>query len=1526
MVDINLSPKKRVNRPIVPVVGIGASAGGLESFVHLINALAIDTGFAFVFVQHLDPSHPSMATEILNRETKMTVLEASQHTRVKPNCVYTIPPNFDATIQAGILKLSPRSSSRRPYKPVDSFFQSLAKYSGSKAIGVILSGMASDGTNGLRAIKTVNGITMAQTPSSAKFPSMPQSAVDANVVDYILTPKSIADELTKAAHNPREMGTQNQRTPFNSQTDEESQTFTEPIDQILALLWQQKKVDFSEYKKTNLSRRINRRMALLKQSSEKEYATFLKNNPDEVTKLFLEIPIHVTGFFRDKKEFGLLKKKILPEITKRNNREEPVRIWVAGCSTGEEAYSIAILLLDYIHENSLSQSIQIFASDISEVAIQKARQGVYSEADIKSVPSELRNRYFTERSDGFKVVKSVRDLCLFSIHDLVADPPFSKLDLISCRNLLIYFNANLQKRVFPILHYALNPGGYLFLGHSECVGNFTNLFHQVDKNYKIFVKAIDHSELPKTYYPIGRFSSEKPFHYKLSSSVKTVFDTQKEADRIVSVKYGPAGVVINENFEILSFRGRTLPYLEQQPGSASHHLLKMAHPDLVSELRNIIQTVKAQSMSFRKENLVLGDTDSQDRLNIEVVPLNPLSPAINRQYLILFEKVFHADTEQNVKKKKKSPVNSSTTAQRIQQLEYKLASSKEYQQALSLEHQMAQEEAYSANEDLQSANEELQSANEELETAKEELQSTNEELTTVNDELQIRNDELGHLNNDLVNLLSSIEIPIIIVGAELKIRRFTPAATKVLNLIPTDIGRSIKDIRSNLRLPNLESLVTSVIENLKIKEIEVQDQKGHWYRLKIRPYKTTDNRIDGAVLTFVDIEVLMKALSRLKGALSNATSVADALQIPSVIIDRGLRIRSVNQLFCDIFDITSTEKEGTLLTDLVNRTLYESELNSHLENALDFEKSFQDIEVSGEFPSFGRRTFLVSARYIHWGEIPEPEPESLVVAFFEITERKQIEVKLEESEETYRTLLESAHDAIVAVDEKGRIKVINAQTEKFFGYQRKDLIGEKVEILVPKETRESHAQLQRNYIKNPIATHMAGKTQLLGQRKDGSTFPIEVSLSPVKISRGQLIIAVIRDVTSRRQIEKDRNVLLLSEQNARQEAEKANNAKDLFLATLSHELRTPLSSITTWAQLIRHGKVDYEKAKAGAKVIEQSAKTQSQLIDDLLDISRITAGKLAIEIKEVDLNNVIPLAIESVRASAEKKSIRINQKLTTEHGTILANSTRIQQIIWNLLSNAIKFSPKHSEIELIFDYVQESSKKIAKIMVVDHGKGIPADFIPHIFNRFSQADSTSTRIHGGLGLGLSIVSSLVELQGGSVHAENAQVGTGAIFTVTFPVVTSPVAIINAKPEHGNSSEGSHKREKKDVPSLEGYKVFVVDDDESTRESLSIYLKSFGAEVLSAESATETLKQISGFSPDILLSDIAMPEIDGYSLIKQIRTSKESKIHDLPALALTAYASEADARQALAAGFQAHCTKPIDAGELARMIVKHAPKI
>jgi two-component system CheB/CheR fusion protein len=1385
-------PKGEPSARLFPIVGVGASAGGLKSFTQLLTSLPSNPGFAMVFIQHLEPIHESLSTEILSHTTDLPVTEIKSGELAVINHVYIMPSDFDLEIKEAVFKLSPREVSLKPHNPIDTFFASLALDQGNLSMGVVLSGMGSDGTEGLKHIWSEGGIAFAQTPESTPYDSMPKSAVEAGVVDFILSPEAIANELVQTASQIFNKNKDKQRTVPNPDA-----SHLDSSQKIIELLSDQTQMDFTDYKQTTLLRRVARRMLVLKRTSETDYVDFLQNHPEEIKILFAECLIHVTSFYRDPQAFLALENKVFPEILKNHSSETTLRIWVPGCSTGEEAYSILFSLLDYMESTDKHVPIQIFASDISEVTVQKARQGLFSEASVRPLAKATLQKYFIKSEAGYRVNKRFREFCIFSKHDLTSDPPFAKVDLISCRNLLIYFSQTLQKRALPLFHYALNENGFLFLGHSESVGSFTNLFETLDKTNRIFQKK-SAKQFPKFQFSINKklLQEQKSLRGK-DVTPTTSLDLQREADRIVSAKYGPCGVVVNDSLEVLQFRGRTVPYLEQTSGLATLRLLKLAHPSLAFRLRSVFQAAKKKGAAVRTESILFEFEKKSEYINIEVFPMNPSHLPADRQYLVLIEKALERFPAADLKLLKKNLKGSKAIVplvmaeNRIKQLEQQITSNHEYQQTLSEDHEAAQEEISSTNEELQSSNEELQSTNEELETAKEEIQSTNEEITTVNDELQTRNSQLGSLNDDLNNLFASIDIPILIVGADLCIRRLTPTVTKYFGITAADIGRKINSVQNNLNIKHLDYLLSQVTENLSIKELEVQDHNLRWYKLQIRPYRTTDNRMDGLVLSFVDIESMKLAMGKLEVALEYATSISEALQIPSIIMNRKLEIKSVNALFCQIFDIPAKNVEGRLLTELGNKNWNVTELKSRLEDTILQKKPFQDFEVSGDFKGIGQRTFLLNARQILWADLPEPE--SILLTLMDITERKKIEV--------------------------------------------------------------------------------------------------------------------------------ERGMLLAREQEARLEAEKANRAKDLFMATLSHELRTPLSSIITWAQLIRSGKVDFEKAKSGALVIERSAKTQSQLIDDLLDFSRIVAGKLAIEIQKVDPAEIIPLAVDSVLSLAEKRSIKIETRIEASSGHILANSVRLQQIVWNLLTNSIKFSPKGTQIKVELDYLQKNSRRFVRIQVRDQGKGIPPEFLPHIFNQFSQADSSSTRVHGGLGLGLSIVHNLVELQGGTIEAQNLNPGPGALFTIMFPLTDENSAVVHSEFSNEAASITDHDLIFDEQPSLEGIRILVVDDDDSTREALTIYLRSFGAKVGTANSASSALKKFSSFKPHVLLSDIAMPEEDGYSLLKKIRAMDVDENPDVPAIALTAFASPLDVQRALDAGFQTHFAKPVETRELISAIIK-----
>lgn len=852
----------RPNGRSFPIVGIGASAGGLEAFTQLLGHLPRKSGMAFVLVQHLAPRHESALTELLSRATQIPVTEVKDGMAVEPDRVYVIPPNVNMGILNGHLHLMARTPSQH-HLPIDFFLRSLAEERGNKAIGVILSGTASDGTMGMKAIKAEGGITFAQDSASAKYGDMPRNAIATGCVDFVLPPDQIAQELVQIARHPYLRQAHELERPGLSGEGEDE------LRKIFVLLRTATGVDFSDYKHTTIKRRIKRRMVVHKVQNLKDYIIRLQESRPELDALYQDILIHVTGFFRDPEVFQALKTQVFSSLLKNRPSGNPIRIWVPGCSTGEEVYSIAICLLEFLGDSADSSlEIQIFATDISEVALERARAGVYLENITAEVSSERLRRFFVKTTRGYQVDKAIRDVCVFARQDINKDPPFSRLDLISCRNLLIYFGSGLQKKVLPIFHYALKPTGYLLLGNSETIGGFADLFLLVDKKHKIYSRKPLPARLALDF-PRGEFAIERATREKKPEDMGSHFDIQKEADRILLSRYVPAGVVVNGDLEILQFRGRTGPFLEHAPGQPSLNLPKMAREGLLVDLRAAIQKARKDDAPVKKERVQIRHDGHFTEANIEVLPIKGPSLA-ERYFLVMFEEVVTAKAEP--KRKSKGEPTQRLSEQRahvkeVGQLKEELTQSKSTLQSVIEEQETTNEELKSANEEILSANEELQSTNEELETAKEELQSTNEELNTLNEELQNRNLELSTANNDLLNLLASASIPILMLGDDLRIRHFTPPAEKLLNLIPSDVGRPISDIKSNLIVTNLEQSISDAIDTMSGKESELQDNQGRWYSMRIRPYKTLENKLDGAVITWIDITTLKASLEGTEKAL-----------------------------------------------------------------------------------------------------------------------------------------------------------------------------------------------------------------------------------------------------------------------------------------------------------------------------------------------------------------------------------------------------------------------------------------------------------------------------------------------------------------------------------------------------------------------------------------------------------------------------------------------------------------------------------
>ncbi|HZS39416.1 MAG TPA: chemotaxis protein CheB [Polyangia bacterium] len=1353
-----------------PVVAVGASAGGLEAFTQLLGHLPADAGMAFVLIQHLDPAHVSLLSEALSRATKMTVQPVTDGLRMKPDCVYVIPPNADVALAHGVLTLLPRSTdTRKPHLPIDFFFRTLAQERGNQAIGVVLSGTASDGTAGLRAIKAADGITFVQEPATAKFSGMPQSAVDAGVADYVLPLDRLADELVRLSRHPylaaREQELQWKR---NDGT----------LRKIFVLVRDATGVDYSEYKPATLERRLARRMALCKVTTTKDYLKLLLENRAEAEALYEDVLIHVTSFFRDPEVFENLKRHVLPQIVASKSHEAPVRVWVAGCSTGEEVYSLAIALLEFLGDKAGAHPIQIFGSDISEKAIDIARLGVYSDAAVRDLSDERRRRFFTKVDRGYQINRAARELCVFVRHDLARDPPFSKLDLVSCRNVLIYFGVALQKRILATFHYCLNRPGFLLLGRTESVSGLSHFFSSADKRDKIFARSATESALRFAMASENRPGVAGYSARARSGALPRGPDLAKHVDRLLLGQYAPPGVVVNDKAEILQFRGHTGAYLEAAPGEPQQNLLRMCREGLIAPLRFALGQAMKKRLPVRRDGVEVRQNGSVIRCNLVVIPIVGPTDTKESLFTVLFEEAPAAEVKPVSKRasRAKSP--------RAPKVEYELASTKEYLQSVLEEHARTNDELASANEEFVSNNEELQSMNEELETAKEEIQSSNEELTTVNDELHSRNHELSQVNADLINLLDTVDIPMLILDGERRIRRFTSKARRLLNVLQSDIGRRVDDIKPNVNVSDLEQRIADTLVSGTTQESEVQDREGRWYRMQIRPYKNAEGKHDGAILSLIDIDALKHNVDDAEWARDYALGIVDAVQVPFMVLDENLHAISANDAFYRTFDLTKSATEDQALFNLDGGGWDIPLLRGSLMGVIARDEPFQDLELEHDFPRRGAMTLRFAACAVH------------------------------------------------------------------------------------------------------------------------------------SRTRVPMILLSIEDITARRRAEDERSELLAKTQAAKAEAERANAAKDEFLATLSHELRTPLSAMLIQAQLLRRGGLEPSRIIRASELIERNVKVQVQLIDDLLDVSRIVAGKLSLQLQPVNLAQVVQAALENVSALAERKSIKLEVALSPGVEPISGDPTRLQQVVWNLLTNAIKFTPERGTVNVALD----ASDGTATVRVHDSGKGIESDFLPKIFDRFTQQDGSITRNYGGLGIGLAIVRHIVELHGGTVRAESLGEGQGATFSVTLPLIAAQRA--SSEPSAAGSAKSEPfvgaRRRSGDLPQLDGLRVLIVDDDATMRESAAELLSAMGANPMGADSAAAALTAIDAFHPEILLCDIAMPGEDGLSFMRRLRHSRTPG-KNLPAIALTALAGEGDRQRSLAAGFQEHLSKPVDGTRLAHSL-------
>lgn len=938
---------KTHERAPCPVVGVGASAGGLEALQGLFGHVPADLNVAFVVVQHRAADRTSVMKSLMEKHTQLVVIDIEDGMKVKPGTLYLGPADKDVSLLNGVLFLvePPRGGL---HLPIDSFFRSLAQDEGDRAICIVLSGTGSDGTLGLKEVKAAGGMVIAQEETQAKYDSMPRSAIDTGLVDLVLPVEKMGEQMAQYLRHPF----LTKRKAPDVEKDQESQ-----FQKIFVLIRAETSHDFSHYKRNTIQRRIARRLAVHQIDSLDHYVRFLHENPEEIRTLARELLITVTNFFRGRAAFDALKDLVIAPIVQQKTPDSFIRVWIPGSATGEEAYSVAMLLNEEIARSQKHFTVQIFATDIDEDSIETARRGMYPKSIAGDVSPARLKRFFTEENNHYKVKTVIREMLVFAKHNLTKDAPFSKLDLLCCRNVLIYMDSVLQKKLIPMFHYTLNPNGFLFLGESESIGIFSDLFVPLDARHKIFKrKPVNTGYEPET--EVGTYPQPQGARKEKGKAKSARQEIDAVAERVILRDYSLPCALISGDYNVVYFNGDVNKYLIQPGGKPTTNILQMARPEIHYRLNLLLKRAFHEKHVAVEKDVQVRVNDHYLDVDITVRPVN--EPGIGENLMLV---VFRAKQKEEKPGEGEPPVVNLPEGEkdtRIREIEQELQSTREYLQTTIEELETSNEELKSSNEELQSTNEELQSTNEELDTSREELQSTNEELRTVNSEYQQKIDELSKAYDDLNNLLATTEVATLFLDRSLKIRRFTPAARKMFRLIDRDVGRPLEDIVTNLRYENLVADIRTVLDTLARveKEVQVQGEEEGFYQMRIVPYRTGENVIEGAVVTFVDIAEYKNAVQ----AYDFARAVVETVRQPLLVLDQDLKAVEANPAFYRLFRVSPEETTGRLVYDLGDRQWNLPELRTLLEQIIPKNTKFEGFEVAHSFPRIGEKTFLLNAR------------------------------------------------------------------------------------------------------------------------------------------------------------------------------------------------------------------------------------------------------------------------------------------------------------------------------------------------------------------------------------------------------------------------------------------------------------------------------------------------------------------------------------------------------------------------------------
>jgi two-component system, chemotaxis family, CheB/CheR fusion protein len=1511
----------------VPVVGLGGAGGALPALRTFFRHVPEAPGVAFVVQVTADAEHEGRLSQVLRDCTHLPVVEVDSTVRVKPDTIYVVRPGSALQMTDDHVQPTTPAAARGGRYAVDSFLRTLAETHGPHAVSVVLSGAESDGAIGLKRIKERGGLTVAQDPEDAQDPRMPSAAIGTGMVDWVLPATEMAARVIDYIRLESRLALPSEQKP-PAQRESTDEQLEADLREVLGWLRARTGRDFANYKRATILRRIGRRMQVNGVSQLPDYLQCLRTLPGEGGALLQDLLISVTNFFRDPDCFAALEARI-PALFTAKSPAASVRVWVAGCATGEEAYSIAMLLAEHARTLDAPPSVQIFATDLDTEAIRFARDAIYPSTIEADVSEERLIRFFTKEHRGYRVRRELREQVMFAEHDLLKDSPFSRLDMVSCRNLLIYLNREAQQRVFETAHFALQPHGLLFLGASETVEDGGPLFHVLDKKHRLYAsRPVPRSSLP---VPMGQ------------SALARVLETQESlrpppvvADAAFSVEsaalrspvnadgrpvswaelhfrlleaIAPPSILVDSEHDIVHLSSTAGRFLQFGGGEPSRNLLQAIHPSLRIELRAALYqaTRSRQSVQVMPLPVDLGG-GAATLVRMTVSAADDVAPGL---LLVSIESV-RPDALPDLAV---HPANRESDPAHL--LDQELGRLKSHLRDTVEEYEASTEELKASNEELQAMNEELRSATEELETSREELQSINEELTTVNVELKSKVDELGHSNSDMQNLMDATAIPTLFLDRDLRITRYTPSAVGLFNVIATDVGRPLSHLSNRLRYAALDDDARRVLQGLVPIVREVQDVHDHWYLVRMLPYRTSEDRIAGVVLTLVDITERKGGQEALRLSEQRFSAIAERAAIGVLQASPDGRITFANHFHHECLGLADGELVGRSLLDQIHegdRALMGSLIEGIGENG-HFEVEVRCLHRNG------------STRWMHsavtWLPVPEAAGGSVLLVCSDITERKNAEEALRRSEERLRLVLDNAVDfAIFSTDLEGRVTSWNSGAERLLGYSESQVIGRNVELIFTEEDRREGVPAQE--LRRALAEGSASDDRV-HQRRDGRRFWASGSVMPMHdAGRGVVgFVKILRDETAARDAQEAiaaGRVHLLhaleDKERARAELEAADVAKDKFLAVLSHELRNPLAAISAASAAFGTAqRLDDETAVRARGILERQVNAMRSLLDDLLDISRLRLGRLDVRRRRSGLSGIVAAAVEAARPSIDQRQHALAVSLPEDSIELDVDPTRISQVISNLLVNAAKYTPQGGRITLD----AEASASEVAITVSDNGRGLNPEALASLFEMFWRAPDLDSSSGPSMGIGLSLARNIIALHGGTLQAFSDGPGQGSSFVVRLPIVGAALqegdrAEVEAAVRSSLARNGSA-----------ALRVLLVDDNEDILWTEASVLAAKGFEVRTAADGLQALEAMEQFRPDVAVLDIAMPGLDGREVAQRVR--REPWGRDVLLIAATGWGSDDDRRRSLEAGFDDHLVKPIRLEELLQRVAteRRAPR-